>query len=170
MWHVDVVALILTLSWAAPAALSIQADDAQTEQVSILAVVDRFMHAVSSNDVRSLAALRLDDAINTSARPDGKGGMLVTRRAFDASTFKPGAYRERYWDPAGHVRGSIAVVWTSYEFWVEGKTSHCGVDVFEMIKQDGRWRIGNLMWTIESVDACEKLRPSDQSRIRPTRN
>ena len=84
MWHVDVVALVLTLSWAAPAALSIQPDGAQTEQASILAVVDRFMHAVSSNDVGSLAALRLDDAINTSARPDGKGGMLVTRRAFDA--------------------------------------------------------------------------------------
>jgi hypothetical protein len=170
MWHAFVLALVLTPSWAASAALSIQADGAETEQASILAVVDRFMHAVSSNDVGSLAALRLDDAINTSARPDGKGGTLVTRRAFDASTFKPGAYRERYWDPVVHVRGSIAVVWTSYEFWVEGKTSHCGVDVFEMIKQDGRWRIGNLMWTIESVDVCERLRPSDPSRIRPTRN
>ena len=33
--------------------------------------------------------------------------------------------------PVVHVRGSLAVVWTPYEFWRDGKTSHCGVDVFE---------------------------------------
>ena len=75
-------------------------------------------------------------------------------------------YRERYWDPIVHVRGSIAVVWTPYEFWTDGKTSHCGIDVFEMMKDQGAWKIANMMWTVEP-DACAALRPADPARIRP---
>ena len=52
------------------------------------------------------------------------------------------------------------------EFWQGGKTSHCGIDVFELAKENGRWRIGNMMWTVEP-DACATLRPADASRIRP---
>ena len=90
---------------------------------------------------------------------------MVTRRPFQPGG-RPGAYRERYWDPVVHVRGSLAVVWTPYEFWNDGKTSHCGIDAFEMVKEKGTWRIGNTMWTVEP-DACAALRPSDPARIRP---
>jgi hypothetical protein len=79
---------------------------------------------------------------------------------------KPTNNRERYWDPVVHVRGGIAVVWTPYEFWVGDKTSHCGIDVFDMIKEKGVWRIANAMWTVEP-DACPSLRPSDPSKLRP---
>ena len=64
------------------------------------------------------------------------------------------------------MRGSIAVVWTPYEFWTDGKTSHCGIDVFEMMKDQGAWKIANMMWTVEP-DACAALRPADPTRIRP---
>ena len=74
--------------------------------------------------------------------------------------------RERYWSPTVLVRGSIAVVWAPYEFWRDGKTSHCGVDVFDFVKVDGTWRVANGMWTVEP-EACEELRPSDPSQIRP---
>jgi len=57
-------------------------------------------------------------------------------------------------------------VWTPYEFWRDGTTSHCGIDVFTMSKEQGAWRIADMMWTIEP-EACPALRPSDPSRIRP---
>ena len=81
---------------------------------------------------------------------------------------KPTNNRERYWDPVVHVRGGIAVVWTPDQFWVDGKTSHCGIDVFDMMKEKGVWRIANAMWTVEP-DACPALRPADPARIRPAR-
>ena len=43
---------------------------------------------------------------------------------------------------------------------------HCGIDVFEMVKEDDGWKIANLMWTQEP-DACPSLRPSDPARMRP---
>ena len=124
------------------------------------------MTAVSTNDTSALSALRLEGGFNIVERPGEGGAMLVTRRTFAPSTAKPGNYRERYWDPVVHVRGGIAVVWTPYEFWIDGKTSHCGIDVFDMVKEQGVWRIANMMWTVEP-SACPGLRPSDPSRIRP---
>jgi hypothetical protein len=137
-----------------------------TETAAVLDVVDRFMRAISSNDVAALAALRLDGALNIVESPDGSGGTRVTRRPFNASSYQSGTYLERYWDPIVHIRGSLAVVWTPYEFLRDGKTSHCGIDSFEMVKQQGQWRIGNIMWTVEP-DGCERLRPTDPATMRP---
>ena len=137
---------------------------AAAEEAAILDVIDRFMHAVSNSDDAAMAAIRIEGAMHTVARANG----TVTRRAFQprANPTGAGTNQERYWDPIVHVRGSLAVVWTPYEFSVSGKTSHCGIDAFELVKEEGTWRIGNVMWTIEP-DACAALRPSDPSRIRP---
>lgn len=149
----------------APAAAAQQPASA-ADTAAVLDVVDRFMRAIGTNDVAALAALRLDGALNIVESPDGSGGTRVTRRPFNASSYQSGNYLERYWDPIVHVRGSLAVVWTPYEFLRDGKTSHCGIDSFEMVKQDGQWRIGNIMWTVEP-DGCEGLRPADPSTMRP---
>ena len=50
------------------------------------------------------------------------------------------------------------MVWTPYELWADGKTSHCGIDVFDLLKEQGVWKIANAMWTVEP-DACHRLRP-----------
>ena len=143
-----------------------QAVSPPPEQEAILSAVDGFMTALSTNDFAAMAKLRLEGGSNIVERPSSSGGTLVTRRPFSPETMKPGAYRERYWDPVVHVRGRIAVVWTPYEFWQNGKTTHCGIDVFELMKEDAGWRIANMMWTVEP-DACPALRPSDPGRIRP---
>jgi hypothetical protein len=142
-----------------------QAAAAKSEETAILEVVDRFMEAISNTDAAAMTALRIEGGITTVERPAASGGTQVTRRVFQPSPGRPTS-RERYWDPIVHVRGSLAIVWTPYEFWSGGKTSHCGIDVFEMVKEQGAWRIGNVMWTVEP-DACPALRPSDPSRIRP---
>lgn len=165
--------MIRSLSFASLLCLSCSAiTSAQTvasppDETAILAVVDRFMHAVSNNDIASLAKLRLEGSFNLVERPAEGGRTLVARRVFDPHGLKAGVYRERYWDPVVHVRGRIAMVWTPYEFWQDGKTSHCGIDVFEMVKEEATWRIANMMWTVEP-DACLALRPSDPRRVRPT--
>ena len=66
------------------------------------------------------------------------------------------------------MRAWIAVVWTPYEFWSNGKTSHCGIDVFDLFKEQGAWKISHAMWTVEP-DACPSLRPADPSKMRPVR-
>jgi hypothetical protein len=120
-------------------------------------------------DVRhgALRSRRRNRLRSIRVTPSGGGGD--SRRAFTpGSGNRTAEYRERFWDPIVHVRGSIAVVWTPYEFWIDGKTSHCGIDVFDMMKEQGVWKIANMMWTVEP-EACATLRPGDPTRIRPAR-
>jgi hypothetical protein len=162
-----ILTLVIVLSTAACSTASSQPVSPHPDEAAILAVVDRFMHAVAEQDPSAMAALRLEGGFNVVERPAPTGGTLVTRRVFTPNNpNRTAEYRERYWDPVVHVRGSIAVVWTPYEFWQAGKTSHCGIDVFELVKEEGGWRIGNLMWTVEP-DGCPALRPADPGRVRP---
>ena len=163
------VAALCLGAGATAIAQSVASASPHPEEAAILAVVDRFMHAVSTKDSALLTDLRLEGGFNVVERPAATGGTLVTRRVFTpASPSSAGTYRERYWDPIVHVRGSIAIVWTPYEFWIDGKTSHCGIDVFDLMKDQGVWKIANMMWTVEP-EACAALRPADLSRIRPAR-
>lgn len=163
------LSLAVVLLVATPAAAQAQRAASSPEEAAILTVVDRFMQAISTNDHALMAEVRLEGGFTIVSRrdPAGSDAPLVSRRVFTPSTSsRPGASRERYWDPVVHVRGGIAVVWTPYEFWIDGKTSHCGIDVFDMIKEKGVWRIANAMWTVEP-DACPALRPADPSKLRP---
>ncbi|MBL8143577.1 MAG: hypothetical protein JNM38_20860 [Acidobacteria bacterium] len=63
------------------------------------------------------------------------------------------------------IRGPIALVWAPYEFKVDGKTTHCGIDVFDFVKTDGRWIVSNAMWTVEP-DGCAELRRTDPTARR----
>jgi hypothetical protein len=162
-----VLMLALALSVVAASTASTQSAPPHPEEAAILAIVDRFMLAIADKDPAALNALRLEGGFYIVERPSPTGGTLVARRVFTPpSGNRTVEYRERYWDPIVHVRGSIAVVWTPYEFWTDGKTSHCGIDVFEMMKDQGTWKIANMMWTVEP-DACAALRPADPARIRP---
>jgi hypothetical protein len=143
---------------------------ASPDHDAALALVDKFMHAVSTNDSAAMKALALEGTLNTVAGPAPDGGTRITRRPSDPGAPAAGQRperRERYWDPTVLLRGSIAVVWAPYEFWREGKTTHCGIDVFDLVKQDGTWRIAHIMYTVEP-EACPELRPKDSSRIRPS--
>jgi hypothetical protein len=43
--------------------------------------------------------------------------------------------------------GKIAQVWTPYEFWINGKKSHSGVNSFVLVKVGDDWKIIHLIDT-----------------------
>ena len=45
------------------------------------------------------------------------------------------------------IDGDIAMVWSPYVFTIDGKVAHCGTDHFDMVREDGRWKIANLTWS-----------------------
>ncbi len=42
------------------------------------------------------------------------------------------------------IDDNMAQVWTEYEFFLGERFSHCGVNAFQLIKQEGIWKIFNL--------------------------
>lgn len=45
------------------------------------------------------------------------------------------------------VDGNMANAWTEYEFWLDGKFSHCGVNSFQLFHDNGAWKIIYLIDT-----------------------
>ncbi len=54
---------------------------------------------------------------------------------------------ERISFSAIHIDGNLASVWTPYQFYFQGKFSHCGVNSFQMIKENGVWKIQYIIDT-----------------------
>ncbi|KUY17122.1 hypothetical protein BAZ12_18840 [Elizabethkingia miricola] len=54
---------------------------------------------------------------------------------------------ERISFSAIHIDGNLASVWTPYQFYFQGKFSHCGVNSFQMVKENGVWKIQYIIDT-----------------------
>ncbi|WP_340063014.1 nuclear transport factor 2 family protein [Ascidiimonas aurantiaca] len=50
--------------------------------------------------------------------------------------------------------GMMAHAWTPYEFWFDGKFSHCGVNSFQLLKEQNEWKIIYLVDT-RYREGCE---------------
>jgi hypothetical protein len=70
--------------------------------------------------------------------------------------------RERIWNPEVKVNGLIATLWAPYDFWLDGKYSHCGVDQFDFIKTEEGWKIAGGVYSVESKCAPSPLGPLKQ--------
>jgi hypothetical protein len=128
-------------------------------QEAAVATVQRFFDAMAAKDADAVRAVTLPGGIYTSIRPAAGGGTAVTRLTVEdfAQHLRPGLH-EAMWSPRVSLRGDmLATVSGPYEFQLDGKTTHCGIDVFDLAKVDGQWRIASIIWTAEP-DACPELK------------
>ena len=165
-----VMASVTTCAFADPRGAFAPAGHQSKDETAVLEAMDRYMSAVSANDLETMAAMQMPDGMTYRARATERGDMEIVAHPnsywVDPAREDKRTYRERYWSPTVLIRGGIALVWAPYEFWIDGKTSHCGVDVFDFVKIDGVWRVSNSMWTVEP-GACSELRPANAAQIRP---
>lgn len=138
---------------------------------AVLAAVDAFMESLTTNDIELRSSLQTTDGMTyvSVKRPDGTWRVVGRPNSVFLNPPAEDAPKtvEKYWDPVVFIRGPLAMVWNPFEFWVDDKTSHCGVNMMQMVKTDGTWKLANTMWTHEPPETCEFLRPSDLSEIRP---
>ena len=78
-------------------------------------------------------------------------------KAFISSISKvqKGALDERITFSNILIDGNLASVWTPYEFYYQGKFSHCGVNSFQLVKTDNVWKIQYIIDT-RRQDNCSK--------------
>ena len=56
-------------------------------------------------------------------------------------------YDERISFEMIRIDGELATAWTPYQFYVDEKFSHCGVNSFQLVKLNGKWKIQYLVDT-----------------------
>ena len=141
-------------------AVSARAQAVDSDARAAIAVADSVLAALSSGDTATLARLTLDSAVvggaglrNGVERFSLRSWRLYTNRQ------GPSGFIERGFDATAHVQDRVAQVWMPYDLYLRnnGVTwSHCGVDVFTLLKAEGRWRVAALIYTIEQPPACRR--------------
>ena len=134
------------------------------DRAEILALMDKVFAAVASGDPYDWRAIQLAEGTTLSFRPDGEGGQAMRIESNEEAIQREptnDVYLERWiGEPTVLIRGPIAVVWGEYEFFINGERSHCGVDVADVVKMDGEWKIPNFMWTVEPEGCPDPLHDS----------
>ncbi|MBM3814272.1 MAG: nuclear transport factor 2 family protein [Acidimicrobiia bacterium] len=147
-----------------PAALlfAVSAFAAGPEEKAVLHVVQRFFDVLASRDAEAGRQLLTDGGQFTIIAID-KGKVTTRVRSFAEflSTIANGKEKllERMWTPKVEIHGSIASVWTPYDFHRDGKFSHCGVDGFHLVKLETGWKIAGAIYTVEREGCKSPLPP-----------
>lgn len=152
------VATALALSLQAAPAGAV--DPASPEGAAVMAPVNAVFAALAARD---------GQAILPHVDPDGRITVVVERadgsRRYGTPTWAefaagltpgPERFEEVMPNPTVAIDGNIAVVWGRYAFKIDGQTSHCGVDHFDLIRRNDVWTIVNLTWS-QQATGCEGL-------------
>ena len=122
------------------------------DRALVLAAVQTFLDVIGNRDVEAAKRVMLPDGRLVSSRDeDGKPAVRMQshQEFFDSLPKGQGKNLERMWNPDVRIHGAIATVSTPYDFHRDGKFSHCGTDVFNLVKTPEGWKIAGAMWTIQ---------------------
>lgn len=136
--------------------LSIQA---QTAEDSVKSVVNQLFTGMKHADATLIRSSFSDSAILQTIARTREGRVVVRNQpmtSFVESVAKlpKGAADERIQFETVKVDGPMAIAWTPYQFFYNGSFSHCGVNMFQLVRLEGQWRINFLIDT-RRKDNCE---------------
>ena len=114
---------------------------ATPEEQAVLAPIQALFDGMAKRDAAAIKEPTLPGGTMVLMR-DGKPTQM-TLEAFAERVGKPGTthIEERIHDPLVRIDNDLAVVWAPFDFLVDGKVDHCGTDLFNLVRKDGRWLI-----------------------------
>jgi hypothetical protein len=122
-----------------------------------LDAVELFFEALNSNDAALAATVMLDDGLLYRYAENAAGLSLAPTPIADyLENLARGqnSLLERIWDVEVLQEGRLAVVWTPYDFYLDEKFHHCGVNSFNLILDDDGWKIASVVYSVHT-DTCE---------------
>jgi len=130
--------------FAAAAVFCCTVGAATPAEQAVLAPIQAMFAGMTARDAAAIKAPAMSGA-NMVLMRDGKPTQM-TLDAFADRVGKPGKTQieERIHDPLVRIDNDLAVVWTPFEFLVDGKVDHCGTDLFNMVRIDGKWLIASV--------------------------
>ncbi|MHB9880421.1 nuclear transport factor 2 family protein [Pacificimonas sp. ICDLI1SI03] len=142
---------------SAPAAA--QENGAEADRVAVLAVIDRLFDGMAAGDGDAIAALSVPSGVITAIpQANGEGDDPLSPLGWDDFAERvenaPAPLRERIFAPEVRIQGDMAMVWARFDLHVGDNFSHCGTNLFELLRQGGTWRLYHVTYTHEQT-GCE---------------
>jgi ketosteroid isomerase-like protein len=124
---------------------------APASKSAIMQPIEAIMRGISARDSAALAAQLRPDADVTVAveGPDGKHVIRHLSASQFSGSVQPGPehLEARLGKPDIRVDGDIAMVWVGYSFLIDGKVDHCGVNHFDLVREENVWKVQNVTWS-----------------------
>jgi len=117
---------------------------ATPEEQAVLASITAMFEGMAKHDAEAIKKPLLAGGTMVLMR-EGKPTQM-TFEEFAERVGKPGKAQiaERIHDPLVRIDNDLAVVWAPFEFLVDGKVDHCGTDLFNLVRMDGKWLIASV--------------------------
>lgn len=133
--------------------LAVTSNSQSTSEAEVKAAIEAFFEAFHKQDTVALKTMAKGN-IKMQSISKNKDGKNVLNE-IDYSQFissigsipKGRLFEEKLLDYQIRVDGDMANAWTPYEFWFGGNFSHCGVNSFQLLKEDDGWKIIYLVDT-----------------------
>jgi Putative lumazine-binding len=118
----------------------------QTETDAIKQTVNTLFDAMRKGDSILLRSVFSKDMVLQSVSNDKEGKAILSTEKADGFVKTIGTphttvYDERIVFDAIKIDGDLASVWAPYKFYLGDKFSHCGVDVFQLMKTADGWKV-----------------------------
>ena len=123
---------------------------ATSEEKDPTATVQRLFDAMAAHDADAGRPLFAPGTTLTAVRADGTVSTITSDQFLTHVGAAKEPWLERMWEPKVMVHGSLAVVWADYDFHLNGKLSHCGVDSITLVNTAGEWKIAGVAYTSET--------------------
>ncbi|MCF0057727.1 nuclear transport factor 2 family protein [Dyadobacter sp. CY356] len=122
---------------------------AQSQDAAVRASVDKLFDGMRSGDSSTVRSVFIPQSTLTSVSTNAKDSVMTHVSKTDdfvAAIGKPHTEKwdERIYDVKISVDGPMAIVWAPYKFYRGDTFSHCGVNVFTMIKTKNGWKINTI--------------------------
>lgn len=139
--------LALALLWGSSAcAVAPSADERE-----VVTTVQAMFDGMRARDAGALRAILCDDAVFASvALVDGRAVTRPSSAKDFLASLGSGdePWVERMFAPVVDVRGDFAFAQMDYDFHRGDAYSHCGVDQFLLVREQGRWRVACITYSV----------------------
>ena len=125
---------------------------AQTTEDSVKATINQLFDGIRNADGSAVTGAFADSAVLQTIARNKEGKTYIRNEQVKGfgdfvSRLKKGTADEQIAFETIKIDGPLAIVWTPYKFFIDGKFSHCGVNSFQLVRLNGVWKIQYLINT-----------------------
>ncbi len=132
----------------------------EAEKKEIVGKVNLFFKSLETKDTFLYKTLVYPNAQIWAIRPQ-QDTLNVAMRSFSDDFIRLATMKqvieEKLLSSEIKIHNNIAVAWVPYTLSFSGKFSHCGVDVFTLLKTAEGWKIVSTVYSVEP-DGCAALK------------
>ena len=132
--------------------VSALAQSEQPEFDGVVATINDWTRAMTNDDVEQRKSLTIDGSTihQMIEQPDGTFESRLMQRSHDGLQPSRETTLERYWHEKVLVTDQLAMFWADYDFWVDEEFVNCGKKIVDLVKVEGRWKLGSVTYTVRT--------------------